>query len=309
MANETEIFKRNLRRFLGRDATSGEVGDFERSGQSARSAIEGLFSSQGFREIQQAKAEKQFNPVLQGLQNEEADSALFAQTRQRELPEEVLGQFSRRGLLRSGGASRSLTEGLTGLSRQRALEKADIASRRSQAFSRRDELVNSLINDPRNQFFQEQEAEAQRQLREQELELQRQQLELQRASLRRGSGGGSGSGSSALNSLITALTSGGQPGDQTNNQNRQYPMSLEEQKRRQDAADALVRLRTNQNAPRRSLTDRVLRETLPQTLDEKSGAGFLTNLGLALTGPIGAAYQTGRSIGKAKNAFQRLFGN
>lgn len=189
------------RRYHGRSLGEGDIRSLafgpnwqkdQRSTSEARSILAGrgvnaedfvrnaILPSNEYRGNQRQFAESQYAPLLSNIERErqsseaESDALLRAlERRKSQLPEEISGEFAKRGLLRSSQAGQRVTDALADLSSNigsvqanRALRLADLASQKSAALKAQTDLETNLIKGAYDQLEAEKLAEIDRQKRE-----------------------------------------------------------------------------------------------------------------------------------------------
>lgn len=184
------------RRYLGRDIDQQGLNDFLARGDiSLADRTREILGSREFADRQNTRATNLFEPAFQGLDRDAQgldtqyqDLIQGLERRKKEMPEEVLGQFSRRGLLRSDKASEALTQEsgalerqFTSASRERASRLADLAARRAELVMQQQDTRNQLMLNPSDQFEKELQQRLQNQMAERQL---REQLASREASQR-----------------------------------------------------------------------------------------------------------------------------
>lgn len=225
---ELQGFKQAFRNYLGRDAEQGAVDAFGGSNISLDDRVRELLSSDEFTGRARTTAQNEFAPSLNALDRTQDETTSSyddilrqLETQQKEAPEQIFGDFNRRGLFRSSMAQTEVAKQLGEIGRkstsarlQRASRLADLAAQRAQLITKQQQYSTSLIDQPRQQFEeqiaareeaqQKAEAEQRKMQYEQAMQELKYQTALINANKARGGGSGSGDGD-ALDFLMTSL--------------------------------------------------------------------------------------------------------
>lgn len=202
-SQELDRLKSAYRNYLGREASGDELS--EGSGIGVEDSIRKLLGSSEYLNRQAGRVHDEYQPELSSLARDETrttseydDLISQLESRQKELPEEVFGDFNRRGLFRSSIAQNEVAKQVGDIAKRSSTARADRASRladfaaaRANLMRQRSTRYSQLVDADRGTF-------------EQELERLRQQQEQLRASR------AAAASQSSTESLLASLLGGNQ---------------------------------------------------------------------------------------------------
>lgn len=172
-SQDQTAYQQAFQNYLGRQATAGELAGATGNSASLQDQIRGILTGSEFANRQQQNANNVFQPQFSQLgiaENQTNDSyanALQAlEQRQAALPEQVMGQFNRRGIARSGIAAQGLGQAMGDINRSitstqqnRAYKLADLASQRAQLALKQSGYVTDLMSQPLNAYDEQVQAQ------------------------------------------------------------------------------------------------------------------------------------------------------
>lgn len=164
---ERALLQAAAQKYTGKDfGSNGYDQAFEQSGMSAQDRIKEILASPEARNYAQQQAQTLYQPqasqigIAENQANDSYANLMQAlEARQKALPEQTLGEFNRRGLLRSGlavqglnTATADLNRSITSTQQERAYKLADLASQRAQLALKQAGYATDFLSNEQSDF-------------------------------------------------------------------------------------------------------------------------------------------------------------